>query len=139
MFNCSVFDRVLLQHVVRRLHVLMRRRHYAACARIAKGFVCVCGVITSWQHLRSYQVRYQLPTVRTHFWLYNTASLGNQATGILTRYLTQSHYPDTQLNQSLPYPNNAECQARKRCVGSLVFQWGSTIKVAISVHCHNPS
>ena len=35
---------------------------------------------------------------RVHSWLLcNAAQLGNQITGTMTRYPTQSHYPDTEL------------------------------------------
>ena len=44
-------------------------------------------------------------------WLYSPATLGHQAAGTMTCYPTQSHYPDTE---TLSYPNNAKCQARKQ-------------------------
>ena len=50
----------------------------------------------------------------THpWWLYSAALLEHQAISTMTCYPTQLHYPDT-VNQSLPYPNNAMCQAKKR-------------------------
>ena len=49
-----------------------------------------------------------------------TAPLGNQAAGIMTCYLTQLHYPGTELNQSLHYLINAVCQAWKRHVSIFI-------------------
>ena len=40
------------------------------------------------------------------------AEVGNQATSSITQYLTHPHYPD-RANQSLPHPNNAECQVNQ--------------------------
>ena len=49
------------------------------------------------------------------WWLYSAAPLANQATGAMTRYSIQSHYPDTGITSPcpilMPYCN-AECQAR---------------------------
>ena len=50
------------------------------------------------------------------WWLYSAARLGNQVTSTMTWYPPQSHYPDTVWHQSMPYPNNSECLARKRQV-----------------------
>ena len=54
-----------------------------------------CKVISGW-----------LPTwVSAHSWqLYSAAPLGNYATGTLTQYPTQSHYPDTELTSPCPIP-----------------------------------
>ena len=52
-------------------------------------------------------------------WLYSAASLGQQATSIITCYSTQSHYPDTELISPFPSPNNAERWARKQQVSTL--------------------
>ena len=65
-----------------------------------------CGVFTLWQHLRSYQDRYQLATVHTH---------GNQCcpTDILISHpVTLSWHWATQ--SDVPYPNNAERQPSKQ-------------------------
>ena len=38
--------------------------------------------------------------------------LGDQAAGTMDQHPTQSHYPDTELYQSLLFPSNAKCQAQ---------------------------
>ena len=43
--------------------------------------------------------------------IYSAASLGYEATGTMTSYPAQSHYPDA--DQSLPDQNNAKCQTRE--------------------------
>ena len=44
-----------------------------------------------------------------HSWqLYSAAPLGDQSASTMSRYPSQSHYPDTDVHQSLPYSNNAD-------------------------------
>ena len=55
-----------------------------------------------------------LTYVNAHSWqLYRDVPLGNKAIIMTTRYSTQSHYRDTELDQSLYYPITAERQAKK--------------------------
>ena len=61
----------------------------------------------------------QCATVCTHGDFYSAASLAQQAAGTMTCYPMQSHYPDTEQIKSLPSPNNAEHQARRRQVSIL--------------------
>ena len=56
----------------------------------------------SWQHLGSYQDVYRLVTVRTHGDVIVLPQLADQATGIITGYPTQSHYPNTQPTIACP-------------------------------------
>ena len=58
----------------------------------------------SWQHLRSYQHGYQPVTVHTRGAFSSAVPVGNQAASTMTRYPTQSNYPDTELtSHSLSY------------------------------------
>ena len=52
-----------------------------------------CLDFTSYQYLRSYQDEYR--SVNTY------AQMENQAANTMTRYPTQSHYPDIEPNQAL--------------------------------------
>ena len=55
-----------------------------------------CWSFTFWQHLRSYQDGYRLVLSMKLLWLYRA--------GTTTRFPTQPHYLDTELNLSFPYP-----------------------------------
>ena len=66
---------------------------------------------TSLQNLRLYQHDHQLVTVHTHG-DFIVLPLGNQAAGTMTRYLTQSHYADTELTD--PFPILLICIKSKR-------------------------
>ena len=69
----------------------------------------VCWAFTSWQHLMPHQDGYQLMTMCTH----GATPLAYQHAATMTPFPIKSFYPDTELtNQSLPYPSNAEHQAR---------------------------
>ena len=59
------------------------------------------------------------------WWLYSAASLGHQATGTMTCYLTLSWH---WANQSLPYPNNAKHYAKKGQVSLVWLDQGSNLK-----------
>ena len=45
--------------------------------------------------------------------------LVDQATGTMTQYPTQSHYPDTELISHSPIVNNTECRVSKLHVSNL--------------------
>ena len=51
-----------------------------------------------------YENGYRLMNVHSSQ-LYSTVPLGNQATSILTRYPTQSHYPDAEVIKYLLMPS----------------------------------
>ena len=59
-------------------------------------FVGGCSRFRSWQYQMAFQEGYKLKTAHI-WWLYSAAQPGNQATSTTTQYLTQSHYPDTEL------------------------------------------
>ena len=63
----------------------------------------------------------QVPTCDSAhwWWLYSAASLEHQAASIMTCYPNQSHLSWYWVNQSLPYTNNAERQAREQQVSIL--------------------
>ena len=65
-------------------------------------FKVCCSSFTSPQHLRSYQDRYWLMTVWTHYDFVSAAPLGNQAIYTMTQYLTQPHHPDIELTSPFP-------------------------------------
>ena len=51
--------------------------------------------------LRSYQDGCWLLTVHS-WWLYSDAPLGNQGSGIMSQYITQSHYLNTEISSPCP-------------------------------------
>ena len=53
-----------------------------------------------------------LVTVRTHGDFISVAPLGDQAIATMTRFVTESRYPDTELTSPCFRPVNAEYQAR---------------------------
>ena len=69
--------------------------YFLATSKVTPGQVPICDSTHSWQ-------------------IDSTASLGHQAASSMTCCPTKSHYPDTEL-----YPNNDDCQARKRQVSIL--------------------
>ena len=60
-------------------------------------FALFVGGFTSWQRLRSYQDGCRSLTVHTH-----GDFIGDQATCIMTQFLTQSHYLGTELTSPCP-------------------------------------
>ena len=67
-----------------------------------------CWSFALWQHLRWQQLVINVQS----WWLNSAAPPGDQTSGTMTCYPTQSHYPDIELVQWLPYLISAECQAK---------------------------
>ena len=68
-----------------------------ATSKVISGRVPTCGSMCSWH-------------------LYSAAPLGDQASSKMAWYPTPVTLSLGWANQSLPYPNNAECLARKICI-----------------------
>ena len=64
---------------------------------VTRGWLVVCWMFMSWQHLRSYHDWYRLVIVYTHCDFIVVPTLGYQATGTMTWYPIESHYPYTEL------------------------------------------
>ena len=60
----------------------------------------VCWDITSKKHICSYQAEYRHFAVYTHCDFVSDVPLGNDVAGIITKYPTESYYPDAELTSS---------------------------------------
>ena len=77
-----------------------------------KSTLLFCCCFTSLQHLRLYKDGYRLLTMCAYSDFYSAAPLGKQAVSTMTWYCTPVTLSWHWANQSFPYSNNAEHQAK---------------------------